>query len=78
MTRFQTITHLAAMLFIATAASGVRGQEVKGEASNEAPLGIWIGESMEADGEKVPEEVVKRMRFTFKADKLLIKGNSRP
>ena len=31
---------------------------------------------MEADGEKVNEEGVKRMRFNFKADKLLIKGFS--
>jgi len=38
-------------------------------------LGVWVAQSMEAREQKVPEEVVKRMRFTFKADKLLIRGN---
>ncbi len=30
---------------------------------------------MEADGKPVPAEAVKRMRWTFKGDKLLIAGN---
>ena len=76
MTPHQTITHLAAILLITFAPSGLHGQEEKGEASNDALLGIWVGESMEADGEKVNEEGVKHMRFNFKADKLLIKGFS--
>jgi uncharacterized protein (TIGR03067 family) len=37
--------------------------------------GVWIAESMEVDGKPAPAEVIKRMRFTFKGDKLLVKGN---
>ena len=32
-------------------------------------------QSLEAEGKPAPAEVVKQMRFTFKGDKLLIKGN---
>jgi uncharacterized protein (TIGR03067 family) len=38
-------------------------------------LGVWVGQSMEADGKPVPEATAKRMRFTFKDDRLLIRGN---
>lgn len=37
--------------------------------------GVWIAKSMEADGKPAPAEAVKRMRFTFKGDKLLVRGN---
>jgi uncharacterized protein (TIGR03067 family) len=37
--------------------------------------GVWVAQSMEADGNAAPAEAVKRMRFTFKGDKLLVKGN---
>jgi uncharacterized protein (TIGR03067 family) len=37
--------------------------------------GVWIAESMEADGKPAPAEALKRMRFTFKGDKLLVRGN---
>jgi uncharacterized protein (TIGR03067 family) len=37
--------------------------------------GVWIAKSMEADGKPAPAEEVKRMRFTFKGDKLLVRGN---
>ena len=37
--------------------------------------GVWVAQSMEADGEPAPADAVKRMRFTFKADTLLVKGN---
>ena len=77
MRQFRLITHLAVCFFIATAPSRSRAEEAPNEASTAAPLGVWVAQSMEADGQKVPEEVVKRMRFTFKADKLLIKGNSK-
>jgi uncharacterized protein (TIGR03067 family) len=30
---------------------------------------------MEADGKPAPEKAVKRMRFTYKGDKLIIRGN---
>jgi uncharacterized protein (TIGR03067 family) len=37
--------------------------------------GMWLTQSLEADGKLASAEVLKRMRFNFKADKLLIKGN---
>jgi uncharacterized protein (TIGR03067 family) len=37
--------------------------------------GVWIGQSMEVDGKALPAEEAKRMRLTFKGDKLLIRGN---
>jgi uncharacterized protein (TIGR03067 family) len=37
--------------------------------------GIWIAQSMEADGKSAPSDTVKNMRFTFKGDKLLVRGN---
>jgi uncharacterized protein (TIGR03067 family) len=45
-------------------------------ASGENPLqGVWIAQSMEANGKPAPADAVKRMQFTFKGDKLYIKGN---
>ena len=44
--------------------------------NDKEPLqGVWIAQSEEADGKPAPAEAVKRMRFTFKGDKLLVKGN---
>jgi uncharacterized protein (TIGR03067 family) len=37
--------------------------------------GVWIAQSMEADGKPAPADAVKRMKFTFTDDKLLIAGN---
>ena len=37
--------------------------------------GVWNAKSMEADGKAAPPDAVKRMRFTFRGDKLLIRGN---
>lgn len=37
--------------------------------------GVWIAQSMEADGKPAPPEAVKKVRFTFKGDKLLVRGN---
>jgi uncharacterized protein (TIGR03067 family) len=37
--------------------------------------GVWMGESMESDGNQAPKEAVDRMRFTFKKNELLVKGN---
>jgi uncharacterized protein (TIGR03067 family) len=37
--------------------------------------GVWIAQSMEADGKAAPAEAVKRMRLTFKGDKLFLRGN---
>ncbi len=37
--------------------------------------GVWNAQSMEANGKPAPPEAVKRTRFTFKGDKLLVRGN---
>lgn len=37
--------------------------------------GSWAAHSIETDGKAAPADDVKRMRFTFKKDKLLIRGN---
>jgi uncharacterized protein (TIGR03067 family) len=37
--------------------------------------GTWIGQSMEFDGKAAPAESAKRMRFTFKGNKLFVQGN---
>lgn len=43
---------------------------------DDRPLeGVWVGQSMEADGKPAPAETARRMRFTFKGDKLFIRGN---
>ena len=41
---------------------------------NEALQGVWVAQSVESDGEPAPPEMVKRMRFTFRGDKLLVRG----
>ena len=38
-------------------------------------LGVWVAESLEADGKAAPPEAISRMRFSFKEDKLLVRGN---
>lgn len=42
-----------------------------------APIqGVWIAQSMEADGKPAPAEAIRRMQFHFQGSKLLIRGNS--
>ena len=48
---------------------------IAGEDAADSIQGVWIAKSMEANGKSAPEEVVNRLRFTFKDDKLLVKGN---
>jgi uncharacterized protein (TIGR03067 family) len=43
--------------------------------AKESLQGVWIAQSMENDGRAAPASIVKQMRFTFKGDKLFIKGN---
>jgi uncharacterized protein (TIGR03067 family) len=44
-------------------------------ADNDSLQGVWVAQSMESDGNAAPKKAVERMRFTFKEDKLLVKGN---
>jgi uncharacterized protein (TIGR03067 family) len=48
-----------------------------GQDDAKAIQGVWVAASMEANGKPAPAEAVKVMRFTFKADTLLIRGNFR-
>lgn len=43
--------------------------------SKDSLQGVWVAQSMEADGKAAPADAVRRMRFTFKGDSLFIKGN---
>jgi uncharacterized protein (TIGR03067 family) len=38
--------------------------------------GIWIAASGEVEGTAMPKEVLEKIRFTFKGEKLLIRGES--
>lgn len=39
--------------------------------------GVWLAQSMESEGKAAPKFIVERMRFTFRGDKLFVKGNFR-
>jgi uncharacterized protein (TIGR03067 family) len=43
--------------------------------AKKALQGVWVARSMEADGRSAPPKVVEKMRYTFKGDKLFIRGN---
>lgn len=49
----------------------------KKDASNfkDTLQGAWIAKSIEAKGQPAPPEAVKSMQFTFKGDKLFVRGN---
>lgn len=46
-----------------------------GDDAKKALEGVWIGESMIADGKPVPAADAARMRFAFRDGKLFLKGN---
>jgi uncharacterized protein (TIGR03067 family) len=48
---------------------------IRADDAKDALQGVWVAQSVEADGKAAPAEAVKQMRFTFKGDKLLIRGN---
>jgi uncharacterized protein (TIGR03067 family) len=47
------------------------------DAAAKSLQGVWIAETLEADGKAAPAEAFKTMRFTFKGDMLLVRGNHR-
>ena len=57
-------------LFVAAQAIVTAGDDAKS-----ALQGVWVGRSMEIDGKMLPADEAKKMQFTFKGDKLFIKGN---
>lgn len=46
-----------------------------GDDANKPLQGVWVAESMEVDGKPAPAKTVQRMQFTFKGDKLFMRGN---
>src|SRR5437660_11498832 len=65
-------------LFLLASCCGLfilRAESKAGDDAKKRLDGIWIGQSMEVDGKVLPAKEAERMRFTFKGDKLFIKGN---
>jgi uncharacterized protein (TIGR03067 family) len=74
----ERMTHMQRLALTALVAmSLVMLSDQASTASDDAkPLeGVWVGQSMEADGKAVPAEAAKRMRLTFNGDMLLFRGN---
>ena len=66
---------LLSLLFFAFLLTFVAGAGPAAPDDKTSLQGVWIAKSMEADGKPTPAEAGKRMRFTFKGDKLLVTGN---
>lgn len=70
MTNIQRSVLVVACLLMAWQSSS------SGADDGKEPLqGVWVAQSMEADGKAAPAKAVERMRLTFKEGKLLIRGN---
>lgn len=70
MRRIMSVTLIVPCLTLALCTGSRNGDDPK-----DSLQGVWVAQSMEVDGKAAPAEVVKQMRFTFKMDKLFIKGN---
>ena len=66
---------LLSLLFFVFLPAFVMGASPAAPDDKASLQGVWIAESMEVEGKPAPAEAVKRTRFTFKGDKLLVKGN---
>jgi uncharacterized protein (TIGR03067 family) len=53
----------------------VRSTSGAADDARAALQGVWVARLMEVDGKTAPAEATRRMRFTFKGDRLLIRGN---
>jgi uncharacterized protein (TIGR03067 family) len=67
--RWFSIAFTASCLLIGSASLVVAGDDTK------LLQGVSIAQWMEVDGKPAPAEKVKRVKFTFKGDKLIIAGN---
>ena len=38
---------------------------------------VWVAKSVQIGGQAIPGEVIKRIQWTFKKDKLIVRGNSK-
>jgi len=70
------------LLVLLTAFDAAQAQESTQQAPAATPeqalQGAWVAQSIETHGQKAPEEAAKKLRFTFKGDRLLIAGNTAP
>ena len=69
MSGLRTVFAVAVLVVICSASSGA-DDRAKG-----ALQGVWVGTSMQSNGKDIPAEALKWIRFTFKGDTLLIRGN---
>jgi uncharacterized protein (TIGR03067 family) len=46
-----------------------------GDDASKALQGVWIGQSMEAEGKALPAEIAMKMQFKFEGNKFFMKGN---
>jgi uncharacterized protein (TIGR03067 family) len=65
------LTMLVVSCLVATSPAAVKAADD----AKTALQGVWNAQSMEVDGKPASAETVKHMRFTFKDDKLLMRGN---
>lgn len=64
------------VLVLATVCVPALSRTVSANNDGNALRGVWVAESMHKDGRPAPDEAVKRMRFTFDGDTLLVRGNA--
>jgi uncharacterized protein (TIGR03067 family) len=57
-------------------AIGLESFTSAGDDAKKPLQGVWIAQSVEADGKPAPAEAVKSMRMPFKGEKLFLVGNS--
>ena len=86
-TPMKTSLAITASLVLLTAFATAQAQEAKPKPPapvadtaipQQALQGAWVAQSIETHGEQAPPESAKKLRFTFKGDRLLIAGNTSP
>ena len=78
MTRLSRLATVLVSFYLAMqTSSSVTRADDEPDKSAKTPLeGVWIAQSLESEGRPAPDKVVKITRFTFKGDKLLVRGNT--
>ncbi len=67
------LVHTLSTVLVATLGLGITQGEKKTAAG---PLdGVWVAQQMVSRGQTAPDTVVANIRFTFKGDKVTIRGN---
>ena len=66
---------LLTLLAVPCLAIALQSVTAAGDDAKKPLQGVWVAQSMEADGKPAPAEAVKRLRITFNNDKLFLAGN---